>query len=150
VQRFFREALGLEGLLIFVSLACLAFLVFVGRCFELRPGKVRLLLLLFPIGIWVLRRNPEEAVHLIEYGALALSLLWGQGTHQSNKHALKHAAVISVAVGFGDELLQGINPERFFDLRDIVINLFGSFLALTLFRLKVETSSTGAIDGEAN
>ena len=136
IQRFFREAVGLEGLLLFVSVVCLIFLVSVARFFELRRGKIRLLLLLFPLGIWFLRGNPEEAVHLVEYGALALALLWGANETSGRWRAAIKAGFMASLIGLGDEVLQGINPERFFDLRDIVINVSGAILTLILFRLR--------------
>lgn len=136
IQKFFRELLGLEGLLVTVSLACLLFVVVVSKVFELRPGNIRFGLLFFPVGIWILRQNPEEVVHLIEYGAFSLAALWGMSATPSRDSSLYKVGLLSFLVGVGDELLQGINPDRFFDLRDIVINVIGSLLAIVLFRVR--------------
>ncbi len=135
-QKFFREELGLEGLLIAVSLASLFFVFMIGKIFELRSGKVRVGLLVFPIGIWSLRHNPEEVIHLIEYGSFSLAALWGMsGTKRVEWVELK-VGLLSLLLGVSDELLQGINPERVFDLRDIVINVVGALIAIVLFRVR--------------
>jgi VanZ family protein len=44
--------------------------------------------------------------------------------------------LLSLLVGVSDELLQGINPERVFDLRDIFINVVGAILSIVLFKVR--------------
>jgi hypothetical protein len=135
-QKFFREELGLEGLLIAVSLASLLFTLIICKLFELRPGKVRVGLLLFPLGIWILRHNPEEVVHLIEYGSFSLAALWGMSGARRVERVELIVGSLSLVLGISDELLQGINPERVFDLRDMVINVVGAILPMVLFRVR--------------
>ncbi len=73
-------------------------------------------------GAWSLREAPEEAMHLLEYGALGVAA-W---------HALRfrlaggwvHVAALGLgaAAGLLDEGLQWLAPERHWDLRDLAIN----------------------------
>jgi hypothetical protein len=136
VQRTMRELLGLEGLLAFAALATLIFLALCSRLFQLRKGKIRWLLLSFPIGIYILSSNPEEAIHLVEYGAFALSLSWLFSNSNYRKHASYYAISAAALMGLLDESLQGINPTRVFDFRDIVINVIGGALTVLLFTPK--------------
>jgi|688.fasta_scaffold562158_2 hypothetical protein len=136
IQKIFREELGLEGLLLAVSLASLLFILLVSRLFRLRPGKVRVGLLFFPLGIWMLRHNPEEVIHLIEYGAFSLAALWGMSDTNRVQWLELKVGLLSLLVGVSDELLQGINPERVFDLRDIFINVVGAILSIVLFKVR--------------
>jgi len=83
-------------------------------------------------GLWTLRLwdNPEEAVHLVEYGLLAL-LTANALRHRSDHRLLfVQAAFLVAMVGTVDELIQWITPERYFDWRDIRLNAGAGLLAL--------------------
>ncbi len=73
--------------------------------------------------LWTL---PEERVHLAQYlplGLLAWRALdgrWGA------------ALALSVAIGLGDELLQGALPDRSFDPRDVLANAVAASAGLLL------------------
>jgi len=136
IQKMLRANLGYEGLLIFV---CVSFLIFVFlgiKIFSLRAGYIRWMLLLYPLGIWYLSANPEEAVHLVEYGTFALSLSWMFGPEISLKKNMLFSFLGTVFVGFLDEAFQGINSTRVFDLRDFLINTIGAAIAVSLFELR--------------
>ena len=132
-QTIIREILGLQGLLMFVCLASVIF-VFVGmKILRLRQGYIRLLLLLYPSGIFILRANPEEAVHLMEYGAFAVSLSLIFADSYSQKRNYLYSVLGASILGIMDEGLQGINPTRVFDVRDIIINVIGAAVTAALF-----------------
>ena len=38
------------------------------------------------------------------------------------------AALLSAAIGWGDELLQAVTPGRYYDLRDVAANALGALL----------------------
>ena len=40
------------------------------------------------------------------------------------------AAGAGAAIGYGDELLQGILPGRYYDLRDVAMNALGAVLGI--------------------
>ena len=74
-------------------------------------------------GIWHLRRAPEEAMHLLQYGGLSLLVFRALG-HRMRDPAIYFAgACLCGLIGTGDEILQWIAPRRAFDFRDIGINV---------------------------
>lgn len=80
---------------------------------------------------------PQERLHLVEYGALALLLRaalaasaacrpWGRRISSLDVWALGTATV----VGWLDEGVQGLLPNRMYDLRDVAFNALAAALAL--------------------
>ena len=84
---------------------------------------------LFFYGMTRIQRAVEQ-IHFIEYGMLAFFLF------RFLKHSLKspwsYAGSVAGAFGVGvvDELIQGLLPNRFFDPRDIWINLWSAALGM--------------------
>jgi hypothetical protein len=80
---------------------------------------------------------PQERLHLVEYGALAL-LLREAFAERRRSHGLPDspgrvaalALGASIAVGWVDELVQGILPNRQYDLRDVGFNTLAAAMAL--------------------
>lgn len=71
---------------------------------------------------WQLRRNPEEALHFIQYGILSL-LVYRALTHRIRDPSIYVVAVLICSVtGTVDEMVQWMMPRRYFDFRDIWIN----------------------------
>lgn len=71
---------------------------------------------------WHLRRNPEEALHFIQYGLFSL-LVYRALTHRIRDPSIYAVAVLICAVtGTVDEMVQWMTPRRYFDYRDIWIN----------------------------
>jgi len=89
------------------------------------PG--RLLVLALVLGVfcwqaWTLRRHPEEAIHFVQYGGLAI-LIFRAFSHRLTDSTIYVAtAFLGFAFGITDELIQWITPRRYFDYRDIGIN----------------------------
>ncbi len=71
-----------------------------------------------------------ELTHLAIYGALAIFIL--SAINGTTQRRLLAALLISCAVSLCDECLQGIHPQRFFDLRDLCFNLLGTVLGISL------------------
>jgi VanZ family protein len=75
-----------------------------------------------------LRTNPEEALHFVQYGVLAL-LIFRALVHRYRDRAVYLSAfLICVIAGMMDEFVQWIIPRRFFDFRDILLNAQGGGL----------------------
>lgn len=125
IQNVLRSLLELDGLLALVVGSSLAFSLAALRIFELRHSASSLALFTFPIGAWLLRNNPEEGIHLMEYGSFALSLAWALPLNTPERKKLAISILGGTALGVLDEVLQGINPQRVFDLRDIAFNFLG-------------------------
>ncbi|MGI9301683.1 MAG: VanZ family protein [Gammaproteobacteria bacterium] len=77
-----------------------------------------------------LRRNPEEAVHFVEYGLLGLLLARALSHRIGDLSIYATAIVAGTIVGTLDEALQWLTPRRFWDYADIGLNVVGTGLAL--------------------
>ena len=72
---------------------------------------------------YVLRDNPEETIHFVEYGILSL-LVYRALVHRMRDTSVYFAAVLVVGIiGIIDEWIQWVVPSRYWDLRDVQINL---------------------------
>ena len=108
-----------------------------------RPGRRELLVLAifalpFAWFLWALER-PEERLHLLEYGLLGgliyLALLerTGCGGDSSRPVALwvpVAAVLLTALLGWLDEGIQYLLPNRFYDLRDVGLNAVAALLAV--------------------
>ncbi len=76
-----------------------------------------------------LRSNPEEAIHFVEYGILGV-LVYRALVHRIRDTSVYATAiVVTGTVGIIDESLQWLAPSRYWDLRDLQINLFAGILS---------------------
>ena len=108
-----REALATGVVLVLVgALAAVLVALTAGRG---RAAAVRasVVVPVLALGLWLVPL-PEEQLHFLVFGVFgALTFaLFEPG----------RAAAIAIAVAIADELLQGALPDRFFDVRDIVMN----------------------------
>ncbi len=88
--------------------------------------------LLYPV-IARATSSPEEQVHFLEYGLVGV--LFARALAGDRPHTWKiylGALVIGSIVGWIDELLQGLVPNRHYDIRDIWFNVVSVTLGLTL------------------
>jgi len=75
----------------------------------------------FTLKLWP---NPEEAVHFLEYGLLGFFLFRALSFTIKDKTIYLAAVLIGSLVGIFDEILQWIVPLRYWDLRDVWLNVF--------------------------
>jgi len=109
------------------------------RALVLRPGAMLwLAVVTLVLVLWTfsLRRSPEEAVHFLEYGILAILL------HRALRPTIPDAfvfiagALAGALIGTMDEVIQWFSPNRFWDWRDIVLNAgAGAFIQFALCRI---------------
>jgi hypothetical protein len=80
-----------------------------------------------------LRAARLERTHLPQYG-IAAWLAWrAVGPHVPNAlGAYAAAALLGTAIGWGDELVQAVLPNRVYDLRDVALNAAGSVLGVVV------------------
>lgn len=76
----------------------------------------------FAGGAWWLRGNPEEALHLVQYGVLSLLLFRAFSRHSADRGALAASFLLCAILGMVDEVIQWAVPQRLFDYRDAAIN----------------------------
>ena len=72
--------------------------------------------------------TPEETLHFIEYGVLGL-LLYRAFAHRIQDIMIYPAVVcMGGIIGLVDEVIQWITPKRFWDFKDVWINILGVLL----------------------
>ena len=79
--------------------------------------------LVLAAGTWHLRRGPEEAMHFVQYGVLSVLLYRALRTRYADAGLYVIAFLLGALLGTLDEVIQWIIPRRFFDFRDILINV---------------------------
>lgn len=118
-------------LMFFVTGVAVAYYVVFDVRLSDRTAFFALALIAAAVGSLILGLSiPEERVHFLEYGLLAIlarhALSWNVGPPRQYFLGL----AITGAAGLVDELLQGVIPGRFFDWRDVAINGVAALLAL--------------------
>lgn len=79
-------------------------------------------------------RLPEEQLHFFEYGLVGIFFLRALRHENLSTPALFLSAwFFSSMSGWLDEVLQGVTPNRHYDLRDIGFNIVASGLGLLLY-----------------
>jgi hypothetical protein len=80
---------------------------------------------------------PQERLHLVEYGALALLIRTAIAESAAIRRLGDRVSNVDVwalgaatAIGWLDEAVQGILPNRMYDLRDVAFNALAAALAL--------------------
>ena len=80
---------------------------------------------------------PQERLHLVEYGALALLIRTAIAESAAVRQLGNRVSNVGVwalglatAVGWLDEAVQGVLPNRMYDLRDVAFNALAAALAL--------------------
>ncbi len=141
--QFALDALRARNLLrfaiggVFLSAATLAAVTFARRRAPLRAWLVLTLCGAFYAGLALAMEVPQERLHLVEYGALALLgraaiaesvAVRALGGRVSSVDVWALGAV--TAIGWLDEAIQGILPNRIYDLRDVAFNGLAAALAL--------------------
>ena len=74
--------------------------------------------------------TPEEWLHLLEYGVVALLTQLALPERWSTRRRFVVAFLVTVAVGWCDELVQGLLPTRHYDLHDVALNGASGLIAL--------------------
>jgi len=138
VARWDPQLIGWGVAVALVCLAMVAATLVRRRSIELRPGATAWMAAATAVLIlWTfsLRRSPEEAVHLVEYGILAAII------HRALRPVMPDALVfvagvlLGALVGTVDEVIQWFSPMRTWDWRDIVLNSgAGAIIQFTLWR----------------
>lgn len=75
---------------------------------------------------------PEERIHFVQYGLMALLARGACAWTMKPRGAFIAALALASAAGYVDELIQGLLPDRVYDLRDVAINAVAALLALVV------------------
>ena len=151
IQRFVYATWGRDAFLIFVVVSIAAGIALAFRSLRAGGGgNFRNVLSLAAVacaygaGTYHLRHNPEEAVHFVEYGVLSL-LLYRALIHR-NRNVLVFVAASFACASLGaiDEMIQWLVPRRFFDFRDIWVNVAGGVLMQLALALGLRPKCAGS------
>ncbi|OGX08794.1 MAG: hypothetical protein A2Z88_11225 [Omnitrophica WOR_2 bacterium GWA2_47_8] len=85
----------------------------------------------YAFGLWKIR-IPEERIHFVQYGILAYLLHRAVRLDIKGGRAYVISLVIVSILGWIDEIIQSYTPGRFYDNRDVVINVLSAFMGLWL------------------
>ena len=134
LQSFVSDRLGPDSFLYISAAVVAAAAVWAVRFLKRRHTPAIGYLWLLAVAIayasyaFQLRRNPIEAIHLIEYGLLSI-LVFRALVHRIRDVSIYLIAILVVGIiGVMDEWIQWIVPSRFWDLRDVQINLIAASL----------------------
>jgi hypothetical protein len=81
--------------------------------------------------LWTMRGNAEETFHFVQYGLLSVLLFRALSHRVADVSIYFAVTAIGTVCGILDELIQWLVPRRYFEFRDIAINL----LAVALVQL---------------
>ncbi len=111
-------------------------------------GRLRLkwwnwgILSLLAVGVLLSMKKmqAEETFHFVQYGMLGYLL--ARAFHKTCPDAASYIAAIFLTATLGacDELMQWVLPTRYFDYRDIRLNLMAGFVTVTAIALGVRPS----------
>lgn len=94
---------------------------------------------------------PSERLHLVEYGFVGGFLFRALRLDLSRRQAYLASFAVTVSVGVGDECIQWLLPQRFFELKDIQLNALSGALGLLVLRFGLEQpkSETEELRGDS-
>ena len=75
---------------------------------------------------------------MLEYGLLAYLILRALQLDLADRPAYSWSLVLTTIVGLGDEIIQLILPQRFFEFKDVFLNMVSGGLALLLVRFAID------------
>jgi len=84
---------------------------------------------LYGLVVWPMS-SPEEKLHFVEYGAVAVLAFFSTPPRWREWQRLGGAALFAGAAGWVDEGLQALLPSRYYDLRDVGFNALAGVMAL--------------------
>lgn len=111
----------------------------VGSALKRRPGRREIWVALgvtAVFGMVVVRMGigPEERTHLFEYGLLAVLVHQALTERVRNGRRVPIPAILTIAVtallGWVDEGIQAILPNRLYDIRDVGVNALAGLMAI--------------------
>ena len=91
---------------------------------------------------------PAERLHLVEYGFVSFLLFRALALHMEGTKAYVASFLLTVVIGFGDEVIQWVLPNRYFELKDVQLNAVSGGLGLLLVRFVMRPNVAVAGDAE--
>ena len=120
-----------------VLMACLLAALVILLVFKIRIHRGASLVWLFFVlsgysyGLWMIK-YPEEKLHFVEYGLLAFLIHRACCLDLRKELSYIVAFILTSLAGWGDEMLQGVLPNRYYQTDDVLLNIFSGLLGLGL------------------
>ena len=73
---------------------------------------------------------PAERLHLVEYGFVGFFLFRALRFDMGRLNAYIAALVLTAVIGFVDESIQWVLPQRYFEMKDVQLNAISGALGL--------------------
>lgn len=134
---FLRESNLLDNL--FMLLFLLMILAIIGNGLKRRPGRLEIWVsfgIIAVYGMLTLRLflSPEERTHLFEYGIVAALIFQALAERARNGRRVPAPAVLAVVgtalLGWLDEGIQALLPNRVYDILDVGFNALAGLMAI--------------------
>jgi len=151
IQQFFEHALGTGVYLTAAGIVGVFFAVVVLIFLLRRPAQYirkRLvwLIVILAASVWVMQsqlQTPAEALHFFEYGILGF-LLFRAWSHDVRDWLIYPIAAISlVMIASVDEFIQWMVPGRYWDFRDIRLNMMAGVIVQAFIARVIKPSAIG-------
>lgn len=125
-----------NGFLVFSFLLILV-LVFRNMTIKLKStyALLALIIVLYIFSLMYIKIT-DERIHLLQYGVLSAFIFNALRCNFKNTVSYVLAIVLTFLIGWGDELIQGILPNRFYEIHDVLINLYSGVLGLFFVFIK--------------
>ena len=145
ICEFFKETIPFDLWVNIFLAACLSGIAAIFfRKYKMTDGSGYVLLLLaisgYAYGL-VTIPYPEEKIHFIEYGILAYLIFRALRLDHGAWAAYAGAFALTAALGWGDEGLQHLLPNRYYQTSDVVLNAVSGLLGLMLVYVFQRTGS---------
>ncbi|MFH1351741.1 MAG: VanZ family protein, partial [Pseudomonadota bacterium] len=75
---------------------------------------------------------PGEPFHILEYGLLVILVYWPLKLRMKTARIYLAVLAYTFVIGFLDEIIQGILPNRTYEFKDVLINWISAFLSTGL------------------
>ena len=109
--------------------------VIIGLCFKLKVRSLKTYAMLLALCAayyygFTLAQNVEEKIHFVQYGFLAFLVFRAVHLDFPRMPAAWIALLITSLVGWGDEGIQFLLPNRYYEWNDVLLNFLGGALGL--------------------
>jgi VanZ family protein len=138
---------GVAAVCVAAAAATIRVLVSLRRLSFARLAVIVTVYATFVVATFSLRANPEEAVHFVEYGVLGALAYRTFGRACADATVPFSAFALSASVALLDEGLQWLMPGRYWELRDVGLNLAAVALVQVAFAFGLAPESVRRFPG---
>ncbi len=90
-------------------------------------------------------KYPIEKIHFVQYGVLAYFAFRAFACDLKGVLPYIGAFILTALIGYGDELIQGVLPDRYYDDNDVILNAVSAAMALGLVYIFKQNDAENAL-----